>query len=186
MTRERILKAAGQLIAEHGIDAVTITDIANAADVSRGNLYSHFDSKEALLNAIVKPMVTQAVEQIRKLKDLPPAHAIAGLLRVHATLWREIPGALSVAHQFHSELAAASASTEEAQPHNVTQIFQQAADAGILRVTPALAIKIFNGIAVPLLELCQEAPDPDELFVESMLKLLLNESHAEAQESKAL
>ena len=28
-------------------------------------------------------------------------------------------------------------------------------------------------VAVPFLALCQEAPEPEELFVESMLRLLL-------------
>jgi hypothetical protein len=53
-------------------------------------------------------------------------------------------------------------------------VFQRAADAGLLRVEPELAIKILNTFCVPFLKLCQEAPDPEELFVKSMLRLLLN------------
>jgi len=40
---------------------------------------------------------------------------------------------------------------------------------------PELAIKVVNTISIPLLELAQEAPDPDAFFVESMLRLLLKE-----------
>ena len=200
-TRERILTMAGKLFATHGIDGVTLTDIADAADVSRGNLYSHFDSKQALLDAIIEPMGAYAMEQFHSLPELPPAQAIEGLLRAHATMWREIPGALSVAHQFHGVLTAESTpthtphmqrtpdalpvghevydalkeSTHATSPQDFTWIFQQAADEGLLRFEPALTIKIFNNIAVPLLELCQEAPDPDDVFVESMLRLLLRE-----------
>ena len=178
---------AGQLFASHGVDGTTLTDIADAADVSRGNLYSHFGSKQALLDAIIEPTVAYAMEQIHALAELPPAQALEGILRAHATMWREIPGALSVAHQFHGALTENSPSMHHppvqqapdtfpahaTQPPNMTRIFQQAADEGLLRVESALALKIFNTIAVPLLELCQEAPDPDELFVDSMLRLLL-------------
>jgi AcrR family transcriptional regulator len=195
-TRERILAVAGKLFASHGVDGTTLTDIADAADVSRGNLYSHFGSKQALLDAIIEPMVAYAMEQIGSLAELPPAQALEGILRAHATMWREIPGALSVAHQFHGVSIGEPASvqrtpdtwpkghavhsvskepTDATQPPDMTRIFEQAADEGLLRVEPALALKIFNATAVPLLELCQEAPDPDELFVESMLRLLLRD-----------
>jgi len=178
---------AGQLFASHGVDGTTLTNIADAADVSRGNLYSHFDSKQALLDAIIEPMVAYAMEQIHALAELPPAQALEGMLRAHATMWREIPGALSVAHQFHGALSAEPTSmhlpyeqqtpdtlpAHATQAPDVTRIFQQAADEGLLRIEPSLALKMFNAVAVPLLELCQEAPDPDELFVDSMLRLLL-------------
>lgn len=52
-TRQRLLEAARQLIAEGGTDAVRITDVTDRADVGFGTFYSYFDTKESLIEAVV-------------------------------------------------------------------------------------------------------------------------------------
>ena len=49
-TREDLLSAIRNLTAEHGVEGVTIRNIADEADIAVGGFYSYFDSKEALLN----------------------------------------------------------------------------------------------------------------------------------------
>ena len=51
-TRQRLLEAAGEVIAEHGLDGATIDDIAARAGYSRGAFYSNFSDKLALLIAL--------------------------------------------------------------------------------------------------------------------------------------
>lgn len=169
-----MLVEAARLFGEVGIDGVTLTDVADAADISRGTLYSHFGSKEELVHATFEPMLTYVADRSYKLSHLPPAEAIEGILRTHLTIWREFPGALSVAHQVRGTTMVEHEPARHAYPGAAMTVFQRAADEGLLRVEPALAIKLLNTIAVPFLELCQEAPEPEELFVESMLRLLLN------------
>jgi AcrR family transcriptional regulator len=53
-TRERILAAAGELFAERGFAQTSLSKIAEAADVTTGAIYGHFDSKGALLVAVVE------------------------------------------------------------------------------------------------------------------------------------
>jgi AcrR family transcriptional regulator len=48
-TRERLLDAAADVFAERGYDGTRVADIAAAAGVSNGALYSHFGSKAELL-----------------------------------------------------------------------------------------------------------------------------------------
>jgi AcrR family transcriptional regulator len=48
-TRERLLRAAADAFAERGYDGTRVADIAAAAGVSNGALYSHFGSKAELL-----------------------------------------------------------------------------------------------------------------------------------------
>ncbi|MCX4675762.1 TetR/AcrR family transcriptional regulator [Streptomyces sp. NBC_01433] len=48
-TRQALADAALRLFIEHGYDAVTLHDIAEAADVSTTTLLKHFPSKEALV-----------------------------------------------------------------------------------------------------------------------------------------
>ena len=48
-TTERLNEVALDLFAEHGFDAVSIDDIAAAADVSKTTFYRYFESKEDVL-----------------------------------------------------------------------------------------------------------------------------------------
>ncbi|MCH4072104.1 TetR/AcrR family transcriptional regulator [Pseudoramibacter sp.] len=48
-TKNKIYEAALQVINEKGFDSVSIEDITNRAEVSKGSFYTYFESKEALL-----------------------------------------------------------------------------------------------------------------------------------------
>ena len=52
-SRARILDAARSLFAQRGFAACRVADIARRAGMSPGNVYWHFDSKEAVLQAIL-------------------------------------------------------------------------------------------------------------------------------------
>jgi AcrR family transcriptional regulator len=51
--RARILAASRALFAERGFVACRVADVARRAGMSPGNVYWHFDSKEAILRAIL-------------------------------------------------------------------------------------------------------------------------------------
>jgi AcrR family transcriptional regulator len=174
-TRERILSTATSLFAARGIDQVTLTDITDEADVSRGNLYSHFYSKEDLVVAVYQPAMEYSLEQMRRVHGLPPAEAIEIILRVHTEVWRKFPGTLLVMYQLKDAEIEGMGSGHDRQTQDVLSVFRQAADMNLLRMEPELALNIVDTISVPFLELAQEAPDPDAFFVESMLRILLKE-----------
>ena len=48
MARETMLQAAADLIAENGIEALSIGDVAERAGVSKRTLYNYFENREAL------------------------------------------------------------------------------------------------------------------------------------------
>lgn len=48
-TRQRILEVAEELVRGRGVEAVTIDEITEAADIARRSFYLHFDSKHDLL-----------------------------------------------------------------------------------------------------------------------------------------
>ncbi len=52
-TRERLLSAAAELFASQGYDAVSVDEVAAAADRSSGAVYAHFGSKQGLLRALL-------------------------------------------------------------------------------------------------------------------------------------
>ena len=51
-TKEKILYSAFQLFSKNNYHAVSMTEIANGADISKGTLYWYFDSKEELFREI--------------------------------------------------------------------------------------------------------------------------------------
>jgi len=59
-TRERILEATRDLLAESGIDGITLKRITARADVGVGSFYNLFDSKEAAVFEVVR----QALEAV--------------------------------------------------------------------------------------------------------------------------
>lgn len=48
-TKNRLFSVALQLFAKHGYEKVTVDDITQFAGVSKGNFYTHFESKDAVL-----------------------------------------------------------------------------------------------------------------------------------------
>jgi TetR/AcrR family transcriptional regulator, transcriptional repressor for nem operon len=52
-TRDRIVQAATDLIAERGVAGVSTEDVRKAAGVSGSQLYHYFDSKQALIRAVI-------------------------------------------------------------------------------------------------------------------------------------
>jgi TetR/AcrR family transcriptional regulator, transcriptional repressor for nem operon len=52
-TRDRIVQAATELIAEHGVAGVSTEQVRRAAGVGGSQLYHYFESKQALVQAVI-------------------------------------------------------------------------------------------------------------------------------------
>ena len=66
-TRTRILASALSLFARKGYDRTTFTDIAARLKMTKGAVYWHFASKEALLVALVEEMLAKFQRQLEHL-----------------------------------------------------------------------------------------------------------------------
>jgi AcrR family transcriptional regulator len=82
-TRARLLEAARALFARQGVDNTRISEITDEADVGFGSFYNHFDSKEAIIEAVLAETVAAQAEAVaavsRQLDD--PAEVIAAAHR---------------------------------------------------------------------------------------------------------
>ena len=58
-TRREILEASLELFSVQGFEATSISQIAGAVGIRKASLYSHFESKQAILDAIVKDVLEQ-------------------------------------------------------------------------------------------------------------------------------
>ena len=77
-TRQAISDAATRLFVEHGFDAVTIDQIAEAADVGRMTVFNHFPRKEEMFfdrDAECHDLLRAALRQ--RDRDTPPIEALA-------------------------------------------------------------------------------------------------------------
>lgn len=71
---DRILRVAGDQFAERGFDAVSVADIASAADISTGLVYYHFKDKQHLFETVVRESVHLLEEvAVRSLNRDAPA-----------------------------------------------------------------------------------------------------------------
>ncbi len=67
-TRQHLIDVAITLFAKNGVSTTTLADIADAAGMTRGAIYWHFDSKVSLFNEIWNIQPCIALEIRRKLK----------------------------------------------------------------------------------------------------------------------
>ena len=57
-TRANLLKAANDVLLEHGVNAVTLEAVAARAGVSKGGLLYHFPSKDALIEGMIAAYIS--------------------------------------------------------------------------------------------------------------------------------
>jgi TetR/AcrR family transcriptional regulator, transcriptional repressor for nem operon len=83
-TRERLLQAAFREVHRTGFQSAGINTILAATNVTKGALYHHFDSKEALGYAIVDEVIAELVRDrwLRPLlRDGQPIDILIGIVR---------------------------------------------------------------------------------------------------------
>ena len=92
-TRTRILASALALFAKKGYEHTTFTDIAARLKMTKGAVYWHFESKEALLMALVYEMLEKFGRQIAELmpKEELTFPAVAEMMVKNAELIVEDP-----------------------------------------------------------------------------------------------
>lgn len=86
-SRDLILAAAEALVSERGVEAASLADIAKAAGVSRGTLYYHYPSKDALVLDIAERHMAALTDRIF---ELARSEGASGLPLMLEALVREI------------------------------------------------------------------------------------------------
>nr|WP_245718471.1 TetR/AcrR family transcriptional regulator [Nocardia miyunensis] len=65
--RNELLAIAAALFAERGLRATTVRDIADAAGILSGSLYHHFDSKESMVDEILRGFLDELFARYREI-----------------------------------------------------------------------------------------------------------------------
>lgn len=83
-TRTQLVEAASRLIAERGIDAITVNDIVTEAAVAPGTFYNYFASLDAMLTEIATGLCEAiATNSTMRNKARDPGSRLAQVLRAH-------------------------------------------------------------------------------------------------------
>lgn len=71
-SRDALLTAAGELLAERNPDDISITDIAQRAGLSRPTVYQHFADRGSVLAAVIQARIDAILHGEKTLKSYPP------------------------------------------------------------------------------------------------------------------
>lgn len=81
--REHLLDTAERLFYEEGFHATGIDRVVAEASVVRMTLYNHFESKEALVTAVLERRHTRYVDRLRSAMAQAPNASLAALVDAH-------------------------------------------------------------------------------------------------------
>jgi len=71
-TRQKVISVALQLFRQNGLDATTMEQIAEAADIAKGTLYNYFPAKEAIIHQYIDRVSREKnAVRIERLHELP-------------------------------------------------------------------------------------------------------------------
>lgn len=80
-TRNKLLEVSFQEFAERGIMATRMSDIAQAAGVSHGTVFTHFSSQEILITTVIETFGEKVALRIHELSD--EMGGVYDLLKAH-------------------------------------------------------------------------------------------------------
>jgi AcrR family transcriptional regulator len=171
---ERILGAAGRLMAERGVAGVSVEQILLEAGVSRGTFYSYCRNKGDLVVALMEPVFDEGALALAGLADRPPADVVPGIANLYLALWRRHRHALLLIPGIDAATFARLRTRHLGFTGAMKAAFERAAAGGQLRNACAdYSFRLLSRTAVPLLRVYADHPDGERLFAESLTALLV-------------
>src|SRR5919199_2846571 len=92
--REAILDTTAALVAEHGLRAVTMSQIAEETGIGRATLYKYFSDVETILLAWHERQIRAHLDQLAELRDQAsnPGERLGAVLHAYAVIAHESHG----------------------------------------------------------------------------------------------
>ncbi|MFL6622756.1 MAG: TetR/AcrR family transcriptional regulator [Sulfurifustis sp.] len=83
-TRDHIVEAADQLFYRQGYEHTSFSDIADAVQISRGNFYHHFKSKDEILDAVISARLANTRKMLERweIEGKTPAERIRSFIDI--------------------------------------------------------------------------------------------------------
>lgn len=179
-TRHRILHAAAKAFRQNGYASSSLRDIADSADMQAGSLYYHFDSKEALAEAVLDEGVMGAQRSAAAAVDAlgpaaNPLDRIEAAFRGHlAYLLEEADFAvatLRMLHQTPDAIRTRHLRKQRAFGRFYAKLFEDARDAGLIR--PEFDLSGLRMLLLGALNWSPEWFDPTRLSADELVAQLM-------------
>src|SRR5215468_768469 len=86
-TREHIVEAADQLFYRQGYEHTSFADIADVVQISRGNFYYHFKTKDEILDAVINARLANTRKMLEQweIEGKQPEDRIRGFIHILIT-----------------------------------------------------------------------------------------------------
>ena len=173
-TKERILEAALELFSQNGYAGTNVRELSASLGLVKSGVYKHYESKEAIWNALLDRMIAYYAEQFGSPEHLPPVpDSPEGLVTmtmrmVNLTVHDEkiiMTRKLLTLEQFRDPRA-----RELATKHFLTgltelftQVFAGMMDKGLVkRDDPAMLAFAYTAPISALIHLCDREPEKAE------------------------
>jgi AcrR family transcriptional regulator len=103
--RDATLDTTAALVAEHGLTAVTMSQIAKETGIGRATLYKYFPDVESILVAWHDRHVTAHLERLTEARDRAgtPGERLEAVLRTYALISHEQPQGTELAGLLHRD-----------------------------------------------------------------------------------
>ena len=173
-TKERILAAALEQFAQKGYAGTNIRELTASLGLVKSSMYKHFESKEAIWNALLDEMIAYYAERFGSAEHLPPVPEtpeglVALTMRmVDFTVHDErivLTRKLLAIEQFRDERARALASKHflTGLTDMFTPVFAAMMDRGLLRRDdPRMLAFAYTTPISALIHLCDREPEHTE------------------------
>lgn len=170
--REQILESSSVLFAKAGLDGVRFEDIANAADIARGTLYSFFRDKESLLEELGSEVSGRLLQGIERIKQTEPVARIEEIFHLYCDLWEKMPERMLLLQKFLEQNKLQGKEQYQSFKQRLQEAFASARDR-LRSKDPALSAELFSQTSVPSLETLSRYQNYRQLFVDHFRAFLL-------------
>jgi AcrR family transcriptional regulator len=101
-TRNRILKAAEECFARYGYDSTGVAEICNTAAVSKGAMYHHFPSKQAIFVEMFENWMRGFVGEMERIRDSAGSipEALLRMVKMSGLIFQTAAGQLPLFIEF--------------------------------------------------------------------------------------
>lgn len=172
-TRGAILLESSRLFSSLGIEATRFEDIANAADVARGTLYSFFKNKESLIDELILNIQQKLIAGIESIKTIEPSSRMDALFNIYLDLWESNPDALLILDQTRQKLKLKHKEYASLLKTKMEEIFSSM-ENHLRSRDSKLSMELFSSTSVRSLKIFSVKKDYRDMFKEHFKALLLS------------
>ncbi len=173
-TKERILMAALEMFSKKGYEGTNIRELSASLGLVKSGIYKHYESKEAIWNALLDRMIAYYGERFGSAEHLPPVpdsleDLVSMTMRmVHLTIHDEqivMTRKVLTLEQYRDERARDLATKHflTGLTEMFTHIFSGMMDKGLLKKDdPAMLAFAYTSPISALIHLCDREPEKTE------------------------